>query len=186
MSVRSLCLAILSFGDATGYEIRKESTEGRFSYFEDASFGSIYPALARLEADGMVTVREEQQDGKPTRKVYSITDSGRSEFLKALTEPQAPDTFRSPFLLIALYAAQVGPETISKALERRRQQVQNELDSLLSHHGECDHPGSRWTREYGIACMTFTLNYLDAHGAELIRIAEEGEGAADMTAAAAE
>ncbi len=45
MSVRSLCLAILSFGDATGYEIRKESTEGRFSYFDDASFGSIYPAL---------------------------------------------------------------------------------------------------------------------------------------------
>jgi len=46
MSVRGLCLAILSYGDATGYEIRKESTEGRFSYFDDASFGSIYPALA--------------------------------------------------------------------------------------------------------------------------------------------
>jgi PadR family transcriptional regulator AphA len=75
MSVRGLCLAILSGGDATGYEIRKESTEGRFSYFDDASFGSIYPALARLEAEGMVTVREEPQAGKPARKVYSITDS---------------------------------------------------------------------------------------------------------------
>ena len=74
MSVRSLCLAILSFGDATGYEIRKESTEGRFSYFDDASFGSIYPALARLESEGLVTVREEPQAGKPARKVYSITD----------------------------------------------------------------------------------------------------------------
>ena len=41
MSVRTLCLAILSFGDATGYEIRKLSTEGRYSYFVDASFGSV-------------------------------------------------------------------------------------------------------------------------------------------------
>ncbi|WP_417668052.1 helix-turn-helix transcriptional regulator [Roseibium sp.] len=184
MSVRSLCLAILSFGDATGYEIRKESTEGRFSYFDDASFGSIYPALARLEADGMVTVREELQDGKPTRKVYSITDAGRDEFLKALTEPQAPDTFKSPFLLVALYAEQVGPETIRKAIERRREQVQTELDTLLSHNAECDHSGSRWTREYGIACMTFTLNYLDAHGEELIQIARSEQTADDLPAAA--
>ena len=102
MSVRSLCLAILSFGDATGYEIRKESTEGRFSYFDDASFGSIYPALARLESEGLVTVREEPQTGKPARKVYSITETGRTEFVNSLCEPQARDTFKSPFLLIAL------------------------------------------------------------------------------------
>ena len=55
MSVRTLCLAILNFGDATGYEIRKLSTEGKFRYFIEASFGSIYPTLARLEAEGLVT-----------------------------------------------------------------------------------------------------------------------------------
>ena len=58
MSVRTLCLAILNFGDATGYEIRKLSTGGKFRYFIEASFGSIYPTLARLEAEGLVTVRE--------------------------------------------------------------------------------------------------------------------------------
>lgn len=88
MSVRSLCLAILSFGDATGYEIRKESTEGRFSYFDDASFGSIYPALARLEAEGLVTVREEPQAGKPARKVYSITEAGRKVFIDSCASPR--------------------------------------------------------------------------------------------------
>jgi PadR family transcriptional regulator, regulatory protein AphA len=185
MSVRSLCLAILSFGDATGYEIRKESTEGRFSYFEVASFGSIYPALARLEAEGLVTVRQELQDGKPTRKVYSITDAGRDEFLKTLTEPQAADTFKSPFLLVALYAEQIGPEAISDAIQRRRAQVQAELDKLMAHGPECDHAGSRWTRDYGIACMTFTLDYLDNHGDELIQTAK-GSSAPSFTKAAAE
>lgn len=186
MSVRSLCLAILSLGDATGYEIRKESTEGRFSYFEDASFGSIYPALARLETDGLVTVREEYQDGKPTRKVYSITDAGRDEFFRALTEPQAPDTFRSPFLLVALYAEHVGPDVIHKALQRRREQIQSELDMLLSHEGHCSHLPSQWTRDYGIACMTFTLNYLDTYGEELIEIARHGQASGTSPAQAAE
>jgi len=185
MSVRSLCLAILSFGDATGYEIRKESTEGRFSYFEDASFGSIYPALARLESEGLVTVREEPQAGKPARKVYSITEAGREEFIKSLCDPQAPDTFKSPFLLIALNAAQLTPDVIRRALERRKAQVQDELRLLTDceKDNECPHPGSKWTRDYGIACMNFTLAYLDAHGEALIKIAEE---AARPIAAAAE
>jgi PadR family transcriptional regulator AphA len=184
MSVRSLCLAILSFGDATGYEIRKEATEGRFSYFDDASFGSIYPALAKLTSDGMVTVREEIQSGKPPRKVYSITEAGQNEFFATLCGPQAPDTFKSPFLLVAIYAEQVGPEVIRRAIDRRREQVQAELKHLTDHEnsGECPHPGSSWIRQYGIACMKFTLAYLDQHGEELIRIAE---GAAENTSHAA-
>ena len=44
MNVRTICLAILYDGEATGYEIRKLSVEGEYSYFIDASFGSIYPA----------------------------------------------------------------------------------------------------------------------------------------------
>ena len=119
MSVRTLCLAILSFGDATGYEIRKLSTEGRYSYFVDASFGSIYPALARLEADGLVTVREEAQSGKPSRKIYSITEAGRAAFIDALSETPGPDTFRSPFLLVAMCADLVVADTIRAAIDHR-------------------------------------------------------------------
>ena len=77
MNVSSICLAILFCGDRTGYDIRKISTEGSYSFFVEASYGSIYPALNRLEHEGLVTCRHEAQDGKPARKVYSITDSGR-------------------------------------------------------------------------------------------------------------
>ena len=40
MNVRTLCLGVLSLGEATGYEIKK-LLESRFSHFYDASFGSI-------------------------------------------------------------------------------------------------------------------------------------------------
>ena len=61
MNVRTLCLGILSVGEASGYEIKKEIEEGLFSHFIDASFGSIYPALTQLNAEGLVTLRAEEQ-----------------------------------------------------------------------------------------------------------------------------
>ena len=84
MNVRTICLAILFEGEASGYEIRKLSVEGEYSYFIDASFGSIYPALAKLEADNFVTSHVEQQDGKPAKKVYTITQAGRHAFIASL------------------------------------------------------------------------------------------------------
>lgn len=173
MSVRTLCLAILNFGDATGYEIRKLSTEGKYSYFVDASFGSIYPALARLEAEGLVTVREEAQSGKPSRKVYSITEAGRAEFIRDLSQPPGPDIYRSPFLLVAMCAELVGPEVIGKAIDARLEQMHTELAKLEAIAGEpCDHrPASRFILEYGRSCMTEDIRFLEANRHRLEDIA---------------
>ena len=74
MNVRTLCLAVLQFGDATGYEIKKMVEDGMFNHFIEASYGSIYPALTRMSDDGLVTCRTEAQSGKPDKKIYSITD----------------------------------------------------------------------------------------------------------------
>ena len=45
MDVRTICLGILTRGDATGYEIKKLVEDGGYQHFVEASFGSIYPAL---------------------------------------------------------------------------------------------------------------------------------------------
>jgi DNA-binding PadR family transcriptional regulator len=51
--VRTLCLGILSIGEATGYEIKKALEEGPFGHVLEASFGAIYPALGRLTEEGL-------------------------------------------------------------------------------------------------------------------------------------
>src|SRR5690606_30241338 len=99
MNVRTICLAILYEGEATGYEIRKLSVEADYSYFIEASYGSIYPALAKLEAEELVTSRCKLQPGKPNKKIYTITDAGRTAFLNSLFEDLDDDMFRSEFLL---------------------------------------------------------------------------------------
>ncbi|WP_369043447.1 PadR family transcriptional regulator [Streptomyces sp. Midd1] len=41
--------------------------------------GTVYPILARLESRGLVTVTEEtgRHPGRPPRRYYELTDSGR-------------------------------------------------------------------------------------------------------------
>jgi DNA-binding PadR family transcriptional regulator len=104
MDVRTICLGILTRGDATGYEIKKLFEDGRFGYFVEASFGSIYPALSRLTEDGLVSVRAEAQAKRPDRKVYSITEKGRHTFIASLQGALPEDRYRSPFLFAMMFS----------------------------------------------------------------------------------
>ena len=177
MNVRTLCLAILYFGDSTGYEIKKLSMEGKYSHFVDASFGSIYPALARLESEGMVTCREKTQPGKPSRKVYSITERGRTQFVDSLLEPPAPDVFRSEFLLIAMCAEILPAPVIRRAIDTRVGQLQAEIEHLRQVAGEARHEGTRWAVSYGLKCLGTSLEHLEAHGDQLIALAGSASAA---------
>ncbi|MDQ0316264.1 PadR family transcriptional regulator [Amorphus orientalis] len=186
MNVRTLCLAILQAGDTTGYDIKKMSVEGKYSYFVDASFGSIYPALARLEADGLVTVREEAQSGKPARKVYSITDAGREALIRELTDDPEPDVFRSPFLLVAMNAELLSRGQLVRVIEARIAEIRGELDHLASIAAGTDHAGAHWICRYGQNCMKASLDFLEANRAELEAMASgEAEDTAQPAARAA-
>jgi len=175
MNVRSLCLAILNFGDATGYQIRKLSFEGEYSYFVDASYGSIYPALAKLELDELVIGREEIHPGKPARKVYSITDAGRAEFREALKSLPQKDSFKSEFLLIAICAPMMQRSDLTAAIEHRIIQLENELTLIRCACNEFNNPAGSWTSKYGEMCVTASLDYLTEHRYELESMAIQPE-----------
>ena len=172
MNVRTICLAILNFREATGYEIKKLSTESHYAHFVDASFGSIYPALNKLEAEGLVTQREERQPGKPARKVYSITSAGRDELLDQLEQPPREDVFKSEFLLIAMCAHLLDRATVSAAIDRNLEQMQAKLrmvEDVLET--EKDVPTTGWMTSFAHACMHAHIDYVEAHRAELEALA---------------
>jgi PadR family transcriptional regulator AphA len=178
MNVRTICLAILYDGEATGYEIRKLSVEGEYSYFIDASYGSIYPALARLEQEQLVTSRVEQQDGKPAKKIYSITELGRREFINSLFENLGEDEFRSEFLLFARFASELPQSLVQQRLTERLASFDEaiaELDRAATNHTS---PAHRWIIDYGRSCMAFARDHIEAHMGELIAIARPDAAAA--------
>lgn len=174
MNVRTLCLSVLYHQDASGYEIRKLCTEGECSYFIEASFGSIYPALAKLEEDGLVTSHVEHQTGKPSKKIYAITEAGRAEFRDALHEPPGDDVFRSPFLLFARFAHLLDAELVRGRVKERLAKMDREIAELrqIQHKIESGdgqaHSNDAWVLNHGLACLEVARAHLHTHMNALI------------------
>jgi DNA-binding PadR family transcriptional regulator len=71
--LRLYLLRLLEEGPKHGYELIR-LLENRFHGLYAPSAGTIYPRLARMEADGLIT-----HTAAGGRKVYEITDAGRAE-----------------------------------------------------------------------------------------------------------
>ncbi len=165
--VRVLDIAILGLlmdRDHHGYEIRSRLRE-RLGLWANVSFGSIYPALARLERHGLVeavgvpsarsnalstgslsgeraslrSLRATSGLGRRGRKVYRITDRGRQEFVQLLSDPATLDDAKNFSLRMAL-AKYLTPSLRVRLLERRRTDLLERLAEVRagSHNEELD------------------------------------------------
>ena len=141
-------LGLLEERDLHGYEIRRQLRES-LGLLANVSFGSIYPALTRLEKAGAVATTEggsapngstapapptgslsgelavlRSRKHSPSRsrrakKVYRIIDAGRLLFAELLTGGGATDDARSFGLRLA-FARHLAPQARLALLERRR------------------------------------------------------------------
>ena len=170
MNVRTLCLGILSLQEASGYEIKKDVEDGLFSHFIDASFGSIYPALTQLAGEGYVTVREEEQTGKPDKKVYAITEAGRNALAKAISVSPAKDKYKSEFLFQMLLQDYLSPEMMLVAIQKQLDDLNEDLGRIAecSHEAPIGH-GSHFVADYGNAVLTAGVKCLEYKKAELLQ-----------------
>lgn len=75
--------AIAGSADAYGYQIIQAL---RASGFDGLSGGTVYPALNRLEADGLVSSQWRQGDGGPGKKYYLLTPVGRVRLQESARE----------------------------------------------------------------------------------------------------
>ena len=147
MIIRVLDIAILGLlmdRDHHGYEVRSQLRD-RLGVWANVSFGSIYPALARLERYGFVeavtsseprtsslstgslsgeraslrSLRATPGIGRRGRKVYRITERGRLEFVRLLADPATLDDSKNFSRRMAL-AKYLTPSLRVGLLERRR------------------------------------------------------------------
>ena len=91
-------LGLVNRAPASGYDIAKTFNDS-VSNFWNAKHSQIYPELKHLVEEGLVEYRIEIQGEKLEKKMYTITEKGRTEFLKWLYRddglpPQQKDAFR--------------------------------------------------------------------------------------------
>ncbi|MDP1819424.1 MAG: PadR family transcriptional regulator [Acidimicrobiales bacterium] len=149
-------LGLLTEQELHGYELKKRLGE-LLSSRASVSFGSLYPALARLEAQGAVKAVEERtsvpsapmsgslvgelaafrarvrESGlvKGTgrgKKVYGITEHGRERLVELLSDPDVTDD--RAFTLRVAFAPHLPDAARLELFERRRTELLRRRDDL--------------------------------------------------------
>jgi DNA-binding PadR family transcriptional regulator len=138
-------LGLLKEQDMHGYELKKRLSDV-FGVSSAVSFGSLYPALARLEAAGAVAVLAVAKDPLPggtgqqlaerrtdrRRKVYGITALGAKMFEDLLTGSQSGGEDERSFHLRLAFAGYLPPESRLGLLQQRRAVLGERLVQLAS------------------------------------------------------
>jgi len=115
--------ALARHGPMYGHQIRRDARIDRTELWSEVKPGSLYSALHRLRAEGLIEpVRTEQQGNLPARTVYAITGEGRSE-LRALREEALREvTMRpDPVDLALAMSADVDEDALRGYFASRRQ-----------------------------------------------------------------
>jgi DNA-binding PadR family transcriptional regulator len=119
MSLQNAILGILTYSPMNGYYLRKVFDES-VNYAWTASLSQIYRELGILEKNGYVRSSIEEQDDRPDKKIYSITEEGKKSFVDWLTH--FPEEFSFPkrdgFMLRIFFGSQLEKAELIKQFKK--------------------------------------------------------------------
>ena len=122
-TTRYAILGVLTLGPMSGYDIQ-QTIQRTIAHFWRESYGQLYPALARLDAEGLVSRRVEPQTGRPDRHVYSLTPAGWTTLCAWLARPVAPRrTERNELLVKLFFGRHIGAATAAEHVRRYRDEL---------------------------------------------------------------
>jgi len=150
-------LGLLSICPMSGYEVR-QMVETSIGNFWSESYGQIYPALKRMVADGLAEMKETRTEGRPAKKVYSLTERGQERLGEWLGIPAERQVYRNELLLKLFFGSRAEMPFLRSQIEVRR----NALAVDLARYHEIEkrvlgfdeQPGKKFwlmTVRYGIA-----------------------------------
>ena len=112
-------LGLLKESSMHGYQLKKRLAETLGSFWQ-VSYGSLYPALRRLQRDGAVEMTFPQEDVARRKNVYRITPLGEEAFRELLERAGHEATQDNGFSVRLAFFQYLKPETRIRLLERRR------------------------------------------------------------------
>jgi len=194
-------LGLLADQPLHGYELKKRLSE-TLGPLWGISFGSLYPALRRLERSGAIEevtdapaasggafvptgsltgdlaaarLRRRPRPSRRTRKAYAVTELGRQLFAELLTDDAVDDD--RAFALKLSFCRYLSPADRLAFLERRRAQLTQRLAS--ARRGPTGRTIDRYTRsllEHRTSSTQHDLEWIDGLIAQ-----ERAEQAGDRT-----
>lgn len=119
MALRNAVMAALLEGEASGYDLAK-GFDASVANFWMATPQQLYRELERMEAEGLISARVVEQERRPNKRLFTLTEAGL-EAVRAYTSepPVRPTTIRDE-LMVKVQCADVGDvEAVRAAIAER-------------------------------------------------------------------
>lgn len=138
MNSQDVILGLLMHHSLSGYDM-KHKMETILAYFNNASFGTIYPMLGKMEKEGLITKESVIQEGRPNKNLYSITEEGRSQFKKYMYSPIEDNEFKSDAMTRLFFGEFVEVDIMVGVLEEYLKRTRVNLEQLRKLYVDCQH-----------------------------------------------
>ena len=139
MSLPHVLLGMLA-EPASGYEL-KQQFEQSVRHFWYAELSQIYPALARLEKEGMLVSEMVTSSKGPSKKIYSRTTDGKKALKSWIAEGPVCRTERLAYLTQLFFLDEVSADKRVAFFEELRDDFKTrlkELQTIEKHWSEND------------------------------------------------
>ncbi len=141
-------LGLLLESPMHGYELRKRLT-GLLGAFRAFSYGSLYPTLRRMQADGLIDEATAPTTVKVrrARRVYQLTDAGRERFSELVADTGPQNYTDDGFGVHLAFFSRTPAVARMRILEGRRRQVEERREGLREIVGRSNKAVDRYTRQ---------------------------------------
>lgn len=158
-------MGLLHSRPSSGYELRKMFAQTPLITFSDSP-GAIYPALARLEEQGLVQGQVEETSSLRRKKTYRLSAEGVNELKKWLREPVTREDviwgMEEISLRFAFSDSVIGEGNSTELLEALERELKSYLPVLrdyLKSHGSHLTTSGRLSLEMGIRVYVAQLQW---------------------------
>lgn len=129
MSLPHIILGLLRKQPKSGYTLKKE-LETTIHYFWEADISRIYRSLNEMQSKGWVEFETVIQEDSPNKKVFSITNVGKMELQKWLSEPGKSTGANNAFLAQLHFSDAISIGAQLQVMEARLDTLRIELVEL--------------------------------------------------------
>lgn len=186
MSLAFGILGFLNYAPMSGYDLVK-AFESSLDFFWHAQRSHVYLELKKLEKQGYISGETVIQSDRPNKKIFSITNTGKKEFMDWLAEGSGEESthFKNAFLIKIFFGGNMTPGQSAEMLRKYKADCEAYLAKMGSVPGSMEKYGSdmesyltiywQFTADYGYsyikACIEWAQRCID----KLEKIADQEE-----------
>lgn len=155
-------LGLLKERSMHGYQLKKRLSDTLGGFWQ-VSYGSLYPALKRLQKEGAVEMVFSKEEVGRRKNVYRVTAKGE-ELFRSLLEETGAESSEDKFQVRLAFFRYLRPETRIGVLERRRAFLQARLAQLERSFSDYRERSDDYTlslMRHGVDATEHDIRWLD-------------------------